>query len=101
METQVTFLGQGDDKENTEMVSFRCPDSLRAYVRDVAKQRRRKITEVHVDALRLSRDLAKRLEADMPRIRMVAAEEGLDVERDIAEVLALLVERGLKVRPKR
>lgn len=102
METQeVTFIGEGDAGEKRTMVSFRCPDSLRAYVRDIAKQRKREQTEVITEALKLSRDLARRLESQMPHLKEAAAEEGLDVERDTAELLALLVVRGLRVKSKR
>lgn len=80
------------------MISFRCPSPLRHYIDETSESTGRDKTEIITEALELDRDLALKLRLDSERLAAMASSEGLNIDRDLAEVLARLVRAGLEAR---
>lgn len=91
----MTLRGKKDASRAKPQLSFRCPPDLRRYIDDTARETGRDKTEIITDALELDRDLAVKLKPHEGNIDAYARSEGLDMDRDLAEILARLVRRGL------
>lgn len=83
------------DDSGRQTVSFRLPPELRDYIQHMATEEGRDKTEVICGALELDRDVQDKLQAESARLRAYAEDQGLKMSRDLAEVLARLVRRGL------
>lgn len=91
----VTLRGKKTPEKAKSMVTFRCPPELRRYIDETAPATNRDKTEIITDALELDRDLAVELRPDYPALQRFAEERGLDLDADLAKVLAQLVRAGL------
>ncbi len=78
------------------MAAFRLPADVFAYFEIEAAATGRDKTAVVVEAIYLDRDLGRRLAQYRERLEVVAAELGLSLEYDLAEVISKTVERGLE-----
>jgi hypothetical protein len=77
------------------MVSFRCPENVREYIKEESHRSMRKEARVIVQALELDRDLGKLLVPEVERLEAFAASQSLTLDRNLAAVLAALVTAGL------
>ncbi len=81
-----------DEKQN---VGFRCPPELLVYIDHEAKKPGRDKTEVIISALELDRDLDQQLNKYVKRLKAFAEANSLDLNENLAEVLAMLVRERL------
>lgn len=86
--------GRGGDSKR--MVSFRFPEDAIAYYSSEAKANNLAQVDVVLEAIYLDRDLGRLLSEMRPTLEMAAAGMGLNLDYDLAQVLAQLVEIALK-----
>lgn len=94
----MSLRGQKVEENARPMMTFRCPKELRRYIDETAATFGRDKTEVITDALELDRDLAFKLKPEEGALMAFAKSEGLNVDDDLAEILARLVRVGLMGR---
>lgn len=92
---RIEELGLRKTKAGMVQVGFRLPAEAVAYYESEALTSARSKVDVLVDALFFDREMNRRLSAIKPRLEAVAARMGLDLDHNLAEVLAKLVEKGL------
>jgi hypothetical protein len=99
--TEVSFI-RPRPAEETQLVTFNAPKSLDEYLKKAgayrppgAKKPRGK-TDVIIRAIAFDRDLGEKTKHITERLEAFAAAHGLTLEDDAAEVVAQLMERGVK-----
>jgi hypothetical protein len=88
--------------EATQLVTFKCPKSLYEYLKKAGAHRppgaakERGYTDVIIRAVEFDRDLGEKTKQLNERLEAFAAEHQLTLEDDAVEVVARLMERGVK-----
>lgn len=77
------------------MVSFRCPEELRDYIKEAARSSGRDQTQVLVQALEVDRELEQGLREEARRLNLYAATNDLSLRTELGKVLVALVKQGL------
>jgi hypothetical protein len=74
---------------------FRLPEHIDAYLKDTSRLEERSETEIVQYAIELDRDMSQGLADDTGRLRAAAVHLGVDYDRDLGRLLAMLTRRGL------
>lgn len=82
--------------DHRKMVSFRLPPDAIAYYSGEAKANNRGQVDIVLEAIYLDRDLGRLLAEMRPSLERAATAMGLNLDYDLAEVLARLVRTALE-----